>query len=120
MTKSYHVAMQILMNTGGIAATNCFLIADESAKQAVLFDAPNDTVEPLLAQLQERGWNLIGLWLTHGHFDHVADHAIVKARFPDAKILIHQLDEPRLNKPGSTAFELPFVIPPGKADALLQ
>src|SRR5436309_3025599 len=33
--------MQILMNTGGIAATNAFVIADENAKQAVLFDAPD-------------------------------------------------------------------------------
>ena len=42
--------MIIRMTTGGIASTNAFLIADESAKQAVIFDAPNDTVEPLIAE----------------------------------------------------------------------
>jgi hypothetical protein len=38
----------VLMNTGGIAATNCFLIADETIKQAVIFDAPDHTVAPLM------------------------------------------------------------------------
>ena len=107
--------MQILMNTGGIAGTNCFLIADENANQAVLFDAPDGTTAPLLDEAGRRGWELIGLWLTHGHFDHLADHAVVKQRFPNAKILIHKLEEPRLNNPGSSVFDLPFTIPPGSS-----
>ena len=32
--------MKIVMNTGGIAATNSFLVADEQEKVAVIFDAP--------------------------------------------------------------------------------
>ena len=44
----YTPRMIILTNTGGVAMTNCFLIADETARQAVLFDAPDHTVEPLL------------------------------------------------------------------------
>ena len=60
--------MKILMNNGGIAATNSYLIADEISKQAVIFDAPNDTTEPLLDEAQRNGWDVVGLWLTHGHF----------------------------------------------------
>src|SRR5436309_3814087 len=114
--------MQILMNSGGIAATNCFLIADDDSKQAVLFDAPDHTVAPLLDELERRQWDLIGLWLTHGHFDHLADHAVVKQQFPQAKILIHRLDEPLLVNPGpqSSSFGLPFEIPPGKADQYVE
>src|SRR5438552_2282017 len=112
--------MQILMNSGGIAATNCFLIADDDSKQAVLFDAPDHTVAPLLDELERRQCKLIGLWLTHGHFDHLADHAVVKQRFPDAKILIHKLEEPRLTNPASSLFSLPFVIPQGKAAELIE
>jgi hydroxyacylglutathione hydrolase len=108
--------MQILSNTGGVAATNCYLIADENSGQAVLFDAPNDTTDPLLEQAKKRNWQIIGLWLTHGHFDHVADHAVVTARFPQARVLIHRLDEPKLIEPFSRFFPLPFVIPPRKAD----
>jgi len=108
--------MQILMNAGGIAATNCYLIADETAGKAVLFDAPNDTTAPLLAEAKKRGWDLIGLWLTHGHFDHVADHARVTAQFPHAQVLIHALDEPKLIQPGIQFFPLPVVIPSRRAD----
>lgn len=112
--------MKILMNRGGIAATNCFVIADEAAKQAVLFDAPNDTVEPLLAEVNRQGWDLVGLWLTHGHFDHLADHAEVTRAFPGARILIHRLDAPKLRDPSDTVFMLPFTIPPREPDELLE
>ena len=114
--------MQILMNTGGIASTNCYLVADESAKQAVLFDAPDHTTAPLLDEAKKRGWDLIGLWLTHGHFDHVADHAVVTRAFPAAKVLIHPLDEPKLKDPkrATAMFSLPFTIPPRSADGYVN
>jgi hydroxyacylglutathione hydrolase len=111
--------MIVLTNTGGVAMTNCFLIADETARQAVLFDAPDHTVEPLLEEAAARGWEVTGLWLTHGHFDHFADHARVREKFPAAKILIHALDEAKVQHPEAQTrlFQLPFVIPPLKADA---
>jgi glyoxylase-like metal-dependent hydrolase (beta-lactamase superfamily II) len=112
--------MQMLMHSGGVAMTNCFVIADEDAKQAVLFDAPDHTVAALLDEVQKNGWDLIGLWLTHGHFDHLADHAIVKQRFPGAKILIHPLEVERLRNPQSKMFALPFTIPPGEPDGLIE
>ena len=98
--------------------TNCFLIADEAAKKAVLFDAPDHTTEPLLDEAAKRGWDLIGLWLTHGHFDHFADHVVVRERFPSARTLIHKLDESKVRQPElqTRMFALPFVIPPLKVD----
>ena len=110
----------IVMNTGGIAATNCFLVADEASKQAVLFDAPNDTVAPLLDEVARRGFELIGLWLTHGHFDHVADHKVVTDRFPSARVLMHPLDAPKLRNPKSSTFDLPFTIPPREPDGFVE
>ena len=114
--------MIVLGNTGGVAGTNCFLVGDEETKECVLFDAPDHTVEPLLDEIQERGWKLIGLWLTHGHFDHVADHEKVKARFPEAKVLIHRLDEAKAKRPDAQVrmFGLSFVIPPLKADGYVE
>jgi hydroxyacylglutathione hydrolase len=112
--------MQIIMNTGGIAATNCFVIADENTKRAVLFDAPDHTVAPLLDEIANRGWDLIGLWLTHGHFDHIADHEEVTRRFPGAKVLIHQLDAPKLRNPKSQSFVLPFTVPPREPDGFVE
>jgi hydroxyacylglutathione hydrolase len=112
--------MRIVSTTGGLASTNCYLIADEAAKQAVLFDAPDHTVGPVLDEAVKRGWEIIGLWLTHGHFDHIADHAVVTQRFPNAKVLIHRLDEPKLITPVSALFPLPFVIPPRRADGYVE
>jgi len=113
--------MIVLMNTGGVAMTNCFLVADETTQKAVLFDAPDHTVGPLLDEAARRGWDLAGLWLTHGHFDHFADHAEVRKRFPKAQILIHQLDAAKAGNPvqQTRMFGLPFVIPPVDADAFV-
>src|SRR5436309_12538816 len=108
------------MNTGGIAGTNCYLIGDEKTKQAVIFDAPDQTIGPLLDEATKRGLNVIGIWLTNGHFDHIADHAEVTKRFPNAKVLIHRLDEPKLKEPNSSVFALPFTIPPRSADAYVE
>ncbi len=112
--------MIILPHTGGLAGTNCYLIADDMAKQAVLFDAPDHTVAALLDAAEQRQWDIIGLWLTHGHFDHIADHQLVTDRFPAAKVLIHRLDEPKLQRPGSQVFPLPFTIPPRSADGHVE
>ncbi|HZL34117.1 MAG TPA: MBL fold metallo-hydrolase [Tepidisphaeraceae bacterium] len=112
--------MTILKNTGGLAATNSYLIADDATRQAVLFDAPDHTVVPLLNEARKRNLHVIGLWLTHGHFDHVADHPEVATRFPEAKVLIHRLDEPKLRQPNSSSFQLPFKIVPRGADGFLE
>lgn len=113
--------MVILTNTGGIAMTNCFLIADEVLKQAVLVDAPDHTAGRLLDEAAKRGWDVTGLWLTHGHFDHFADHTEVKKRFPGARILIHPADEPKAQHPEiqTRLFGLPLMIQPLRADALI-
>jgi hydroxyacylglutathione hydrolase len=112
--------MQIISKNGGIASTNSYLVGDESTGKAVLFDAPDNTVGPILAEAKKRGWDIIGLWLTHGHFDHLADHAVVTAAFPNSKILIHKLDEPKLQQPNSKFFPLPFLIPPRNADGYIE
>src|SRR5690349_14903695 len=114
--------MQILKATGGLAVTNCYLVADEATGQAVLFDAPDGTTAPLLAEAKARGYDVIGLWLTHAHFDHMADHARVTEAFPDAKVLLHPLDSPMLRRPEAQErlFGLPFTIPPREPDGPLR
>lgn len=108
------------MNTGGLAGTNAYLLVDETTGQCVLFDAPDHTTDPILREIKDQGWTLNGLWLTHGHFDHVADHARVTDAFPATPVLIHQLDEPKLQNPNSRFFPLPFTIPPGRASGYVH
>lgn len=114
--------MLVLSNCGGVAMTNCFLIADETAKAAAVFDAPDHTTQPLLEQASRRGWEVIGLWVTHGHFDHFADHAVVKKCFPRVKVLLHPLDEEKALHPDvqTRLFGLPLAVPPLKPDGYLS
>lgn len=98
--------------------TNCVLVADEAAREAVLFDAPDHTVKPLLDKANSQGWNVSGLWLTHGHFDHFADHQVWRENCPGGRALIHELDAAKALHPEvqTRMFGLPFQIPPFQPD----
>jgi len=45
---------------------------------------------------------------------------VVVSAFPEAKVLIHRLDEPKLLRPNSSIFALPFTIAPRKPDGYLE
>ncbi|HYW30765.1 MAG TPA: MBL fold metallo-hydrolase [Gemmatimonas sp.] len=66
--------------TVGPLQENCWLIADEVARVAVLVD-PGDEHERLLAAVDATGCTLEAIWLTHAHVDHVGAVApLVRAR----------------------------------------
>ncbi len=71
--------------------SNTYLVADEAGSNAVLIDA-GGPVEPLLAMIEQRGYALSHVLLTHHHHDHVAELEAVIARHPDARVLIHPLE----------------------------
>jgi len=51
----------------------------------------------------------------------VADHFEVVRRFPNAQVLIHRLDEPKLLRPNSSlSIPLPFTITPRRPDAYVE
>ncbi len=54
----------------GPLGTNCYILADEETKKATIIDAP-DEAETILAFLQEKGYTVSEIVLTHGHFDHI-------------------------------------------------
>lgn len=71
--------------------TNSFLLWQ--GQQAVIID-PSIGAEQLLQktrELQVEGVQLIAIWNTHGHIDHVYDNARWKAEF-DVPIFCHQAD----------------------------
>src|SRR6478752_4728226 len=49
---------------------NSYLVADPVAERCVVID-PGEDPDPILAALRHRGWVCDGIWLTHGHMDHV-------------------------------------------------
>jgi hydroxyacylglutathione hydrolase len=82
----------------GPIQTNAYLLTDSSSGRAVLVDAPEgiwSQVEPIL---EKEGCRLTGLWLTHGHWDHIQGAAEV-ARESGAPILAHKADRPMIETP---------------------
>ncbi len=70
--------------------SNTYLVADDSGSEAVIVDA-GGPVAPLLSVIDGR-YQLTHVLLTHHHQDHVAELDLVKARHPDAEVLIHPLE----------------------------
>ncbi|EDY17841.1 beta-lactamase domain protein [Chthoniobacter flavus Ellin428] len=62
--------MQLDSFTGGIFDTNCFFLLNHG----ILIDAPQNAAD----WLQEKGYRVSTLLLTHGHIDHVWDAARIQ------------------------------------------
>ncbi len=54
----------------GYLGTNCYILAENTTKQAAVIDAP-DQADAILGFLEEKGYTLTNIVLTHGHYDHI-------------------------------------------------
>lgn len=70
-----------------------YLVRDKATDQIALIDAPE--VEPILAALEERGWKLDEIWITHHHDDHISGVDALRERF-GALVTGHGKDHERL------------------------
>ena len=79
----------------GWLQTNCYILGDEQTQTCALID-PGQKADKILEAVQELGYEVKMILLTHGHYDHVmAVPQIVKAT--GAKVYIHKKDEWLLN-----------------------
>ena len=56
----------------GPIGTNAYLLWEEGDSEAVLVDAPPDCAHEVEPTLEKHGLSLQEIWLTHGHWDHMA------------------------------------------------
>lgn len=83
---------------------NNYLLIDESAKEAVLFDC-SCYDEKIVELLKSKGVSLKYILLTHAHFDHILGiEKMVEAT--GAKVVLHKDDENLLNNLNSYGFML--------------
>lgn len=54
----------------GMCQTNCYFVYQEG-KNEVIFIDPADRGDYIYEALQEKGFTVAGILLTHGHFDHI-------------------------------------------------
>lgn len=105
----------------GMFQENCYLLVDDATKQAVIIDPGQDPDEVIDAI---EGLDVVGIWITHAHLDHIAGLGEVKEAAPNAKVLIHEVEKDWLTDPalnGSARYP-EYIDPidgPG-ADALIQ
>lgn len=108
----------------GMLQTNCYLLADEATRQAVVID-PGGDAHRIIGRIQQLGLDLVGILNTHGHFDHVLDAWTLKEAL-GGLIFLHPKDEPLLtdHKVGLgalfTAFTASARSPRGKVDEWLE
>ena len=102
--------MERLHTVVGPVATNVYVLADESSREAIAIDTAIPSLAWISSALAERGWTLKLIVSTHGHWDHVGDNAAV-ADHTGAQIAVHPLDAHRLTDP-RPEFPPPFEIPP--------
>jgi glyoxylase-like metal-dependent hydrolase (beta-lactamase superfamily II) len=81
--------------------TNCYVLRnDDSAKDCLIID-PGLEAGELLEFLDEQKLNLAAVVLTHGHIDHIAGVSLLRNRFPEIKVYIHNLDTEMLTEPAN-------------------
>lgn len=78
--------------TVGPLAENCWIVADESTRQAAIID-PGYEGARLLRVVDSLEVDVRAIWLTHAHIDHVGAVGEVFARYP-VPIYLHPADRP--------------------------
>ncbi len=104
--------MQLIRLVVGPLQVNCFIIADEKTKEAVVID-PGDDGQQIMQAIREKGLIVRYIVNTHGHFDHIGANKAVKDA-TGAEILLHEGDAPVMASAGrhSAAFGMPSVSSP--------
>lgn len=94
----------------GPALTNAYLVADSVSKDAVLIDAPPASASWYSERLLQLGLQARAIWLTHSHWDHIADAAHL-AQSLEIPVFVHPLDAYRLHDPNAhTILPLPLKL----------
>ncbi len=104
--------MEIATFVVGPLQSNSYLVADETARRAVVID-PGMESEAVLDAVRRRGLRVEAIVVTHGHFDHVFSSARFKAE-TGAEVVMHPGDLPLLAEVPETArfFGIKAPVPP--------
>ncbi|MGE5173167.1 MAG: MBL fold metallo-hydrolase [Betaproteobacteria bacterium] len=97
----------------GPLQVNCFILADEKTKDAVVID-PGDDAGDILKIIKDKSLKVKYIVNTHAHFDHVGANKAIKEA-TGAELLFHEADAPVLATVSNQARSFgmnPVVSPP--------
>ncbi|MBI4651080.1 MBL fold metallo-hydrolase [Candidatus Desantisbacteria bacterium] len=85
--------------TLGALATNSYIIACSKTQIGAVIDPGGVDSSEIVDFIKKEKFNLKYIINTHGHADHICGNNFIKQEFPEAKLLIHQLDNILLRDP---------------------
>jgi len=127
------MALTITQFPAGPIETNAYLVVDDATGDAIVIDAPSESVDLIAGGIALTGATVRSLVITHGHWDHIADtnalarslgvpvyaHAGVVERIANPvdglpvtitpATVDHQLDEGDIVMVGSHSFAVMFL-----------
>lgn len=95
---------EIVQIPAGPVETNSFLFIDPATSEALIIDAPPESISRIEAELMARKASPTALVITHGHWDHVVDTAAIRDRY-EVPVIVHELDRERLESPGDRDYQ---------------
>ena len=109
--------MELVTRAIGPLQTNVCLVGDPRTREAIVVDGAIPCLPWVADEVGRRGWRLILIVSTHGHWDHAGENAALQAWSREqaadaigAAIAAHRLDWHRLTDP--QPLFAPFPIPP--------
>ncbi|MGI6678629.1 MAG: MBL fold metallo-hydrolase [Dehalobacterium sp.] len=75
----------------GMIGTNCYLVASQETKEAMVID-PGDEADRIFQLAEKHGYKITIILNTHGHWDHIGGNKTLK-ELTQAPILIHESDD---------------------------
>ena len=99
--------------------TNAIVIGSKSTHQAAIIDPAPYSADKIIACLDENQFKPVVILLTHSHWDHIGDVALLAKKY-NIPVYIHENDAMNLEKPGSDGLPMFFSIEGMKADYFLK
>ncbi len=106
--------IEIIRMPVGQQATNCYLVWEQNTKQGVIVD-PGDDATSITEKISELGLQIEGIYLTHGHFDHLLG-LLELLLATGAPFYMHPADAFLLTRAQSTAQHFGFESDPVPTD----
>lgn len=101
--------MEILADVFGPAETNSYILLDHELRKALWIDPAPESAAWVCKQIK-KDYILDSIWITHSHWDHIADIAhpsIKKLLKADPIVFVHGLDAENIRSPGHDGLPWP-------------
>lgn len=99
--------------------TNAYLLGCSQKKIGVFIDPAPESHVNLINAAKKHQLKIDSIFLTHSHWDHIGDVAILKKEL-ELKLFVHPLDADNMKTPGSDGLPLMFPIDGAEPDQFFE